>query len=196
MSSGLSAPAAPDGGSARASPSPRRASLLADLAERFAPDDLAALLPDDPSQLTATLQFAETDPERLIAELEAAALRAWLSPAISNAIETFRVRSRATGFMTPDIVCRFPDLPPIVGYAAPTKIRADIPPADDPDALSGLEWHAFIESIPGLNRTGATHVLEPLPAPDVARWAWSPASEETSPPRGRCWGYWARQPWR
>ena len=77
-----------------------------------------------------------------------AALRAWPSPAISNAIETFRVRSRATGFMTPDIVCRFPDLPPIVGYAAPARIRADIPPADDPDALSGLEWHAFIESIP------------------------------------------------
>lgn len=83
-----------------------------------------------------------------LTEAQLAALRAWPSPAISNAIETFNVRSRATGFMTPDIVCRFPELPPIVGYAATAKIRASIPPADDPEATSGLEWHAFIESVP------------------------------------------------
>lgn len=83
-----------------------------------------------------------------LTEAQLAALRAWPSPAISNAIETFNVRSRAAGFMTPDIICRFPELPPIVGYAATAKIRASIPPADDPEAQSGLEWHAFIESIP------------------------------------------------
>jgi regulator of RNase E activity RraA len=77
-----------------------------------------------------------------------AALRAWPSPAIANAIETFNVRSRMSGFMTPDILCRFPDLPPIVGYAATAKIRASIPPADDPESVSALDWHAFIESIP------------------------------------------------
>ena len=76
------------------------------------------------------------------------ALAAWPSPAIANAIETFDVRSRAAGFMAPDIVCRFPDLPPIVGYAATAKIRADIPPADDPDTQSALEWQAFIETVP------------------------------------------------
>jgi 4-hydroxy-4-methyl-2-oxoglutarate aldolase len=83
-----------------------------------------------------------------LTEAQLAALRAWPSPAISNAVETFNERSRATGFLTPDIVCRFPELPPIVGYAATAKIRASIPPADDPEAKSGLEWHAFIESIP------------------------------------------------
>ena len=52
-----------------------RASLLADLADRFSADELAALLPEDATEIAATLQFAETDPERLIAELEAAAQR-------------------------------------------------------------------------------------------------------------------------
>ncbi|SVA96071.1 uncharacterized protein METZ01_LOCUS148925, partial [marine metagenome] len=37
-------------------------------------------------------------------------LAVWPSPAISNAIETFSVRSRNSGFMSSDIVCRFPDL--------------------------------------------------------------------------------------
>ena len=35
-----------------------------------------------------------------------------------------------------------------MGYAATAKIRASIPPADDPESVSALEWHAFIESIP------------------------------------------------
>ena len=59
-------------------------------------------------------------------------LRAWPSPAIANAIETFNVQSRATGFMTPDILCRFPDMDPIVGYAATCKIRASVPPGRRP----------------------------------------------------------------
>ena len=76
------------------------------------------------------------------------ALQAWPSPAISNAIETFDLQSRATGFLSPDILCRFPELPPIVGYAATAKIRASIPPAEDPESKSAFEWHAFIQSVP------------------------------------------------
>ena len=77
-----------------------------------------------------------------------AALRAWPSPAVANAIETFDIRSRAYGFMTPDILCRFPDMEPIVGYAATCKIRASIPPGDDPETQSAPDWWAHIESIP------------------------------------------------
>ena len=83
-----------------------------------------------------------------LTEAQLADLRAWPSPAIANAIETFDVRSRATGFMTPDILCRFPDMDPIVGYAATCKIRASIPPGDDPQTQSAPEWWAHIESIP------------------------------------------------
>jgi 4-hydroxy-4-methyl-2-oxoglutarate aldolase len=77
-----------------------------------------------------------------------AALRAWPSPAIANAIETFDIRSRAYGFLSPDILCRFPDMEPIVGYAVTCKIRASIPPRDDPETQSAPDWWAHIQSIP------------------------------------------------
>lgn len=46
-----------------------------------------------------------------------AALRAIDSPTIANAIETFRIRPRAEGFVGQDIRCVYPDLPPMLGYA-------------------------------------------------------------------------------
>lgn len=39
------------------------------------------------------------------------------SPTIANAIETFEVRPRVSGYAGYDIRCIFPDLPPTVGYA-------------------------------------------------------------------------------
>ncbi|MCH8200162.1 MAG: RraA family protein [Chloroflexi bacterium] len=83
-----------------------------------------------------------------LSEQQLAALRAWPSPAIANAIETFDVRSRNSGFMGPEIVCRFPELPPIVGYAATGKIRASIPPAQDAETVGREQWYAHIESLP------------------------------------------------
>lgn len=75
-------------------------------------------------------------------------LRAWPSPAIANAIETFDVRARNLGFMSPEIVCRFPELAPIVGYAATCKIRASVPPGQDPETKPAADWWAFVESVP------------------------------------------------
>jgi regulator of RNase E activity RraA len=43
---------------------------------------------------------------------------------LSNAIETFAVRPRDEGYMSMDIRCIFPDLGPMVGYAATGTIRA------------------------------------------------------------------------
>ena len=84
-----------------------------------------------------------------LTEIDLASLRAWPSPAIANAIETFQIRSRHLGFMTPEIVCRYPEFEPIVGYAVTCKIRASVPPSDDPDTQSVQDWWAHIESIPG-----------------------------------------------
>jgi 4-hydroxy-4-methyl-2-oxoglutarate aldolase len=55
---------------------------------------------------------------------ELAALRAISTPTVCNAIETFDVRRRNEGFMDSTIICRFPDLGPVVGYAVTAKIRA------------------------------------------------------------------------
>ena len=77
------------------------------------------------------------------------ALRAWPSPAISNAIETFGVRARNAGVMSPDIRCHFPEMRPIVGYAVTCTIRASAPPDQDPAAnVARGDWYAHIESVP------------------------------------------------
>jgi 4-hydroxy-4-methyl-2-oxoglutarate aldolase len=51
-------------------------------------------------------------------------LRRYDSCTLSNAIETFDVRPRDSGYLSPDIRSIFPDLPVMVGYAATVTIRA------------------------------------------------------------------------
>jgi regulator of RNase E activity RraA len=51
-------------------------------------------------------------------------LKRYDSPTLSNAIETFDIRPRDEGYMTMEIRCFFPELGPMVGYAATGTIRA------------------------------------------------------------------------
>ena len=51
-------------------------------------------------------------------------LRAFDTPTICNALEIIDAKYRVTGFTTKPLVCPFPDLPPIVGYARTATIRA------------------------------------------------------------------------
>lgn len=53
-----------------------------------------------------------------------AELAALSSPSIANGIETLRVRPRDQGFVDGSILCRFPALGPMVGYAVTARIRA------------------------------------------------------------------------
>jgi 4-hydroxy-4-methyl-2-oxoglutarate aldolase len=54
---------------------------------------------------------------------------------LSNAIETFDVRPRDEGYMSMEIRCLFPELGPMVGYAATATIRAKGPGRGDQTAL-------------------------------------------------------------
>src|ERR1039457_6779348 len=51
------------------------------------------------------------------------ALRQFDTCMVANAVETFNVRLRNTGFTNADIRCRFEDAPPMVGYAATARLR-------------------------------------------------------------------------
>jgi 4-hydroxy-4-methyl-2-oxoglutarate aldolase len=73
------------------------------------------------------------------------ALRRYDSPTLSNAIETFEIRPRDEGFANMDIQCLFPELGPMVGYAATATIRAVGRGAGDSDH-SPL-W-ALVRSLP------------------------------------------------
>jgi regulator of RNase E activity RraA len=50
------------------------------------------------------------------------------TPTICNIIELFEVRPRNSGYMNGRITAAFPEMPPIVGYAATATFRADAPP--------------------------------------------------------------------
>jgi len=74
-----------------------------------------------------------------LSEAELQALRAWPTPAISNAIETFDVRPRNQGFML-GIKCIFPDLGPMVGYACTATMLADQPATEKDRGATQAHW--------------------------------------------------------
>src|SRR5688572_275754 len=72
-----------------------------------------------------------------VAELEA--LRRWPTPAIANAIETFGVRPNDQGFMVGPR-CMFPELGPMVGYAATATIRASVRGGPESRTQMAAHW--------------------------------------------------------
>ncbi len=60
------------------------------------------------------------------------------TPTICNIIELFDVRPRHTGYMDQRIVAAFPEMPPIIGFAATATFRASAPPRSG-DAYSSLD---------------------------------------------------------
>ena len=68
-------------------------------------------------------------------------LRRYDTPTICNAIELFEVRSPTAGYMDRRIAACFPDLPPMVGYAATATFRSAEPARrrdGDPNPSAGL----------------------------------------------------------
>ncbi len=55
------------------------------------------------------------------------ALARYDTPTICNALELVAPERRLTGYTVRPLVCPFPDLPPIVGYARTATIRATVP---------------------------------------------------------------------
>jgi 4-hydroxy-4-methyl-2-oxoglutarate aldolase len=72
------------------------------------------------------------------------ALRRYDTPTLSNAVEAFDILPRDQGFASMDIRCMFPDLGPMVGYAATATIRARGRGSDDQSPL----W-AHVQALPG-----------------------------------------------
>jgi 4-hydroxy-4-methyl-2-oxoglutarate aldolase len=60
------------------------------------------------------------------------ALQTLNTPTVANAIETFDVRPRSTGFLSSAVRCALPNLGVMVGFAATAKIRATRKPDHAP----------------------------------------------------------------
>ena len=80
------------------------------------------------------------------------ALRRLDACTLANAIETFHVRLRNQGFAHGSIHCLFPQLQPMVGYAATIMIRGAAP------AFAGPAYH---------DRTDLWEYIQSVPAPRV-----------------------------
>jgi regulator of RNase E activity RraA len=64
----------------------------------------------------------------LLTEGELDALRQFDTCMVANAVETFNVRLRNTGFTNARIQCMFKDATPMVGYAITGRLRSGAPP--------------------------------------------------------------------
>jgi regulator of RNase E activity RraA len=67
---------------------------------------------------------------------------------LANAIETFHERLRNEGFTDGTVRCLFPQLPPMVGYAATVKVRGSAPPTADSLYPDRTDWWNYILSLP------------------------------------------------
>ncbi len=67
---------------------------------------------------------------------------------VANAIETFDVRLRNTGFTDSTVRCIFDDAPPMVGYAATARVHTADPPMEGSNYFDRTDWWAHILTIP------------------------------------------------
>ena len=81
----------------------------------------------------------------LLTEEELSALRQFDTCTIANAVETFNVRLRNTGFTDGKIRCMFPDAPLMVGYAVTGRLRSGAPPIAGSFRDRGDLWTRILE---------------------------------------------------
>jgi regulator of RNase E activity RraA len=88
-------------------------------------------------------------PERAVSPADLELLRRFDTPTVCNVIELCDVRPRSAGYMDGRIRACFPQLPPVVGYAATATFRSAAPPRSG-DVYSGLnEQVAAFAELPG-----------------------------------------------
>jgi 4-hydroxy-4-methyl-2-oxoglutarate aldolase len=75
-------------------------------------------------------------------------LRQLDSCSVANAIETFGVRLRNSGFTDSTVRCIFEDFPPLIGYAATVRVRTSDPPMEGDSYYYRLDWLDHLLSVP------------------------------------------------
>lgn len=86
--------------------------------------------------------------QALVTTSQLAELQRLDSCSVSNAIETFKVRMRNTGFADSSIRCMFEGFPPMVGYAATARLRSGEPPMEGRSFHDRTDWWKSILKIP------------------------------------------------
>jgi len=92
-------------------------------------------------------------------------LKSYDTPTICNALEIIDPARRLTGFTTRPLICPFPALPPIVGYAKTAMTRSAHAHELDPKKAreQRIAYYEYISSAP----TPGIMVMQDLDAPDA-----------------------------
>ena len=98
------------------------------------------------------------------------AIHGFTVPTLANAIETFGVIPTNSGYCDGRIVCRYPDMPLMLGYAVTARVSTDQPPSEVRPGIHEPDYWRYIASQPG---------------PKVAV-----VQDIDSPPKGAMWGEW------
>jgi regulator of RNase E activity RraA len=76
-------------------------------------------------------------------------LRQFDTCTLSNAIERLNVRPRNEGFMSSAVTCRFPQLPPVIGYAVTARMRSAVTPVNGKYYYANPEFWSYLAAFRG-----------------------------------------------
>ena len=87
-------------------------------------------------------------PNEPLTEAELHALGRFDTPTVCNALELVVPERRALGFTTETLICPFPELPPMVGYARTAMVRSALPPglSAAEQRKARLEYYRYVAS--------------------------------------------------
>jgi 4-hydroxy-4-methyl-2-oxoglutarate aldolase len=86
--------------------------------------------------------------QKALSAMDLEKLRALDTCTISNAVERLNVRLRNEGFISGTALCQFPNLGPMVGYAATGRIRTASPPMTHRCYYDRMDWWDYVASLP------------------------------------------------
>lgn len=102
------------------------------------PDTIEMLASDPMHQMNGELSHEEWEQ-----------LRRFDTCTLSNAIERLKLRPRNEGFMSSAITCRFPQLPPVLGYAVTARMRSAVTPVNGKYYYAHPEFWTYLAGFPG-----------------------------------------------
>ena len=83
-----------------------------------------------------------------LSEQEFGELGALNSSSVANAIESFGLHLRNEGYTEGEITCRFPEMPPMLGYACTLQVRSSAPPSKGKAYFENTRWWDVLLAIP------------------------------------------------
>jgi regulator of RNase E activity RraA len=86
-------------------------------------------------------------PTKLLTRKEIEILRGIDTPTICNVLETFDPKFRNEGYTLDPLICAFPKLPPIVGYAKTAMVRAVAPARPDKKSESRMSFGHYLDYV-------------------------------------------------